>query len=548
VNRNLEPGQYQIGNFIFGRYTLFTVEKFEVGGYDVNVQDFQVVASDETRFGSDSLKGLPIQLTINALVNKLLPNVAALQKNVPDLVFDDPRVGSFAREWRADEVRKKWGELKPLLYCRSDGKTLVIYGRPGKLAIGKRSSISDMHPIVAEFRRSDTFCYTDFEWYVNCPPFIPEHGVESKVVIYRSEDLGHGDAPCWLRFLLLGPMTHPIIQLGHLTIELNHELVPGEVVEISSYPWQRRCIRLNDGRSLNSKLVRPYLDKLNFPTDSYIELSWTATDIDTTKYETDFTVEGIDPNVWEPIKYEGPGTGKIEMRDAFSGGLSPVAIRVLGYTQLGVGGGDWVLGQMFTKASTLTDYQSVKFQMLDPGENPAIWELPANRIIGRCNSDASEYVYWDVTYRNLQYGIHYAGQDWPLTGHIDFHHIIMQLKLVFGELLIGNIFGALVLPGWDWEYEAWFGTGAGLKTSTLLINGTPIYTFEGSIYDNSFADATHRRTGLGMRATKGGVAQNRPGSLTMISTRDNVPPDVDIEIPGVSQVMMMWRDAWQVIE
>ena len=78
TNRNLEAGQYQLGDFIFGRYTWFVVEKFDVGGYDVNVQDFQAVLSDEIRFGSDSLKALPIQLTINALINRTLPHVAAL--------------------------------------------------------------------------------------------------------------------------------------------------------------------------------------------------------------------------------------------------------------------------------------------------------------------------------------------------------------------------------------------------------------------------------------------------------------------------------------
>ena len=97
--RNLEPGQYQIGDFVFGFGTLFNVEDFDIGGYEVNNQDFQVTASDEIRFGKDSFKPLPIQLIVNARENRLLPNIAALTSETREFHFENDRTaGSFVKK------------------------------------------------------------------------------------------------------------------------------------------------------------------------------------------------------------------------------------------------------------------------------------------------------------------------------------------------------------------------------------------------------------------------------------------------------------------
>ena len=47
----------------------------------------------------------------------------------------DRQIGQFIREWRADDVRFGWGQLKPLWICREDGRLLRVYGRPGKVAV-----------------------------------------------------------------------------------------------------------------------------------------------------------------------------------------------------------------------------------------------------------------------------------------------------------------------------------------------------------------------------------------------------------------------------
>lgn len=264
----LKPGQYKIGNFVFGSQTLFRVESFDVAGYDVNIQDFQTVSSDDIRFGQDSLKPLPIQITINAFVNRPLYNVMALSPSSLALDFSsDPTVGSFAQEWRSQTERGQWGVLKPLYCGKEDGSTVMIYGRPGKLAVSKRPVNGAYHKIIAEFRRSDTFAYGDFEWFETMPK-------QSVREISRTSDMGDGTA--WMRFLITGPANHPIIQFGTMDIDVNVNIGSNEVLEISSYPWQRRIISAPDGINFSSRLNYPYLDQIKFHPNTDIDVSWNA--------------------------------------------------------------------------------------------------------------------------------------------------------------------------------------------------------------------------------------------------------------------------------
>lgn len=270
----LSPGQYQIGNFVFGAKTMYRVEAFDIAGYDVNVQDFQAAISDELRFGQDSLKPLPIQLTINALVNRPLPNVMALmgQKctNIGPFSNASP-IDAFAAEWHSDDVRGTWGAIKPLSICKEDGSVVRVYGRPGKLAVSKLPAGGIAQKIIAEFRRSDTFAYSDTEWYVICD------GGSNYTVTRGATD---GNAPAWVRFLCMGPITHPIISwsnsTSNMSIELDVDIGSGEVVEISSYPWERRVVS-DSGINYASLLTQPYLDQIKMAAMDDTDISWSGT-------------------------------------------------------------------------------------------------------------------------------------------------------------------------------------------------------------------------------------------------------------------------------
>ena len=278
-NRNLIKGQYQLGELIMGPYTPFKVESIDIGNYDVNAQDYQSQLSNELRFGTDTFKPAPIQLTINVMMNRALPNIAALTNDIRVLNFDnDPNLADLQREWRGEDVMPIWGALKPLLFCGSDGITRQFYGRPGKFAYKPHKQVDGWYyQCQAEFRRSDTFAYSNTEYFVDFAADTPQ-------TITRV----NGTATSWVRFLLVGPFNHPTINFGDKQIELDTtELYPGgivpdgHVVEISSYPHERRVIDTFDGRSLAAYIVtdRPYLDTIKLPDHTPTVTSWTATDL-----------------------------------------------------------------------------------------------------------------------------------------------------------------------------------------------------------------------------------------------------------------------------
>lgn len=524
--RNLEPGQYQIGDFVFGEGTLFNVEGFDIGAYDVNVQDFQLPGEDEMRFGSDTLKPMPIQITINARKNFVLPNIAGLTQSqlAGELNFDnDPRPGQFAKEWRADDIRGKWGELKPLLICREvDGRVVRVYGRPGKLAVPPFGRKAQNQKIIAEYRRSDTLCYSDFEWYAQVRP-------GEEVIITRAEDFDMGNAPSWLRFLIIGPMKHPIIQLGSAIIELDIELALGEVVEVSSYPWQRRVIRVNDNISLNARLLRPYLNKLKFDADSGISLSWTATDVNV--ITSDVQIGAYSDGPLPSSEWLTFGDGDVKVVDG--------ELKWIDH-------GNSV--QTFTaikKEPTSMNYQYVEMELSSPMESSLIEEECSNRIIGQSNDDGTEYTYWDITYTQVWYGYHKDGVDHPITKPKLLNKLLTVLRNIWGDLSQFD-FSDIFEPQDNWVYGAEFGSGAGELGSTLRINGVIVDTYDGVGSPVNFVDNQHLYTGIGMRATQRLLGQSTPGPIARMVIRDNQPPGMATAINN-SMIYILWRDAWQTI-
>lgn len=270
-SRNLEPGQFQIGDLIMGPWTRYSVESLDIGNYDVNVQDSQVQGANTTKFGQDTLKPAPLQLTINFRKNYLMENVVSLLRhpeNVPALNFDDdPTLGDLQREWRAEEIMQTWGATKPLYFCGTDGVTRQFFGRPGKFAYKLHKIVgSQFYACQAEFRRLDTFAHSELEWFV-----VLERNVSQVITLTR------GNAPSPVRFLLTGPMQHPIINFGAHQLELDWNIAAGSAVEISSYPWQTRIVDSN-GLSLAAYLIseNPYLDKVRFPDHTPMTISWNA--------------------------------------------------------------------------------------------------------------------------------------------------------------------------------------------------------------------------------------------------------------------------------
>jgi len=264
----MRTGQFQIGDLVFGRNTLYPINELNMNGYDVTAGDYQVASADEIRMTRDFFAPTSISFTLAVLDNFILPVFG----NYPGVVaVEDGKLAldNFIREWRADEVRKVWGATKPLKSRSDNGKTTLIYGRPRKLAVGKASRKSEFAVVVAEYQRVDTLAYSDDEYFVSIAP----GGGGTNIA--RLD----GQAPAWLRFLITGPANDPLISFGsQFQVQIDYNIPAGKVVEVNAYPWTRRVILAPDNLNLSPLMIppSPYLSEMKFLAGTDHTVSWTA--------------------------------------------------------------------------------------------------------------------------------------------------------------------------------------------------------------------------------------------------------------------------------
>lgn len=275
TSRNLLPGQYQLGNTIFGKYTNIKVENFDPQSYNVTAQDMQQNRSDEIGFGIDSLQAQPITMRLSVLDNRVLPSMTGYTGLTLPPGFDlrgQETLDRLGAEWKSNDMRSNWGAAKPLFCCGRDGVTRVVYGRPRKFKQTKRSESSEGWSVDAEFMRLDTLCYREDETVMEIMPGAAPTYAE------RTE----GNAPAWLRIYGEGPITHPIVTIGDQQVELDMTIAEGEAFEVSSYPWRRRSIDSNR-RNLGALLIgeTQYLDRLILPPNTRTPVRWTSSGVNT---------------------------------------------------------------------------------------------------------------------------------------------------------------------------------------------------------------------------------------------------------------------------
>lgn len=278
----MQPFQYQLQGITFGRGSNIPVSKVDIQPYNVNNQDFQVDRTDENRFGIDTLVPAPLVFTMAVQENYVLPQFANLTPGGfdPDDLFAmrGTVLAQLAKTWKAKETRAFWGAVIPLLCCTSDGEVLRIYGRPGKFQYAPRyNDRASWIDVQAEFRRGDTYAHSDIEYYVG-DPVISANGMApgaDPVMAVR----GEADADSWVRILIQGPCTHPLVTYGGDVIELDVSIEDGVLLEISSYPWMRRVVDSND-INWRAKVIgnTKYLDQIQFAAGASIPVSWTCSD------------------------------------------------------------------------------------------------------------------------------------------------------------------------------------------------------------------------------------------------------------------------------
>ena len=171
----LRAGQFQIGSSgtIFGKGTVFPVEKVDFQAYEINAQDFQVTQSDENRFGRDSFKPSSIIFTMAALINRVLPNMEAMG-GLSYATIDNSVFGTFQSDWRGDSIRSSWGVVTSLGICSRDGVTRYAFGRPRRFQYTYPTMNAEFINITAEFKCADTLLYSESGYSVMLE--TPNHG------------------------------------------------------------------------------------------------------------------------------------------------------------------------------------------------------------------------------------------------------------------------------------------------------------------------------------------------------------------------------------
>jgi hypothetical protein len=173
----------------------------------------------------------------------------------------------LATAWRGDDVKQSWGSLKALKFCGPDGITKRVYGRPRKFQYSKSTRNNQFWSVQAEFARVDTMAHDDTETYLELTKNAAPVWVERE----------YGDLPCWLRILVYGPCTNPRITIGDNEVEVTVTVGTGKVLEISSYPWERRVVD-SDGYNWRAKMSgdTKYLDQLSLPLNEVVPMQYTT--------------------------------------------------------------------------------------------------------------------------------------------------------------------------------------------------------------------------------------------------------------------------------
>lgn len=267
VTRNLRPFQYQIDDLVFGKYTPYPVLGAKPQSYETNNQDYQISQSNEIQFGKDTLKAGTIIFKIGVRDNA---PVKYLANSLPgDLVEKSSKLlEAFHSEWKADDIRQQFGEVLPIIFCDGYGSVRRVYGRPRKFDYSRKTEMSSFNVVTCEFQRVDTQTYTDTEYFVSL--------VNGADPVFHTRDGGRAQA--WYRIILFGPQAAgATVDVGVDNFVYNEDILAGDFVEISSYPWQRRVVDSN-GINKRRKLIgnTKYLNVPKLPPNTSIPMSWSA--------------------------------------------------------------------------------------------------------------------------------------------------------------------------------------------------------------------------------------------------------------------------------
>lgn len=206
---------------------------------------------------------------------------------INDAAAADAATGRFLGAWRRGMAEAP-GVMTPLL-VETNGKTRVVYGRPGRVSPpipGSHGLDQGIAEIVAEFRILDPIVYDATPVGVTlsvvprslggivAPLTTPVTTTMTSGVGYRVLSVP-GVAPAPLQVTFHGPATDPALQVGGVEVGIAGTLQYDEDVVVDG---RSLTVNLADGRPAASRLSRKSrIDRLTLPPGDH-EISFSATD------------------------------------------------------------------------------------------------------------------------------------------------------------------------------------------------------------------------------------------------------------------------------
>ena len=290
----LDTGQYQIGNVAFGRRTAVEVTNFTYSEPAATASDLALPGEDGVSMGRDYLQGRTF--TWEMVVNGVSPADGRAKWR------------PLETAWDARTTRLTPGAVTPLRLRLPGTDTVVVYGRPRKIAPSDLQFLrSGAIPLTADFSSVDRFFYADEEQEVSFgvrPTIGSGGGITWPItwpITWASADISNsdvvvngGDAPTWPVITFTGPIVNPTIVVGDNlhTLQLVTTLSDSQSVTIDCRPWARTITRDDGGSLAGTQRGSRMADLILMPGSTLI------------------SIQGID--------LDGTASGRIRWRNAYS--------------------------------------------------------------------------------------------------------------------------------------------------------------------------------------------------------------------------------------
>lgn len=253
----------------------FALTEVEVSLGDLRTNDVAWPLRSGSRPGAEYLDAGSVTLTM------------VTPYGINDAASADAAVGRFLQAWRRG-MREAPGVMTPLL-IETNGKTRVVYGRPGRVSPpipGSHGLDQGIAEIIAEFRILDPIAYDPSSVGVTIsvlpkslggvisPLVDPVVSTMTSGVEYRIISVP-GDAPAPLRVTFHGPSKDPVVRVGGAEVGIVGTLQYDENVIIDG---RALTATLSDGRPAATRLSRySRLDRLVLDPGDH-EIAFSATD------------------------------------------------------------------------------------------------------------------------------------------------------------------------------------------------------------------------------------------------------------------------------